>query len=54
MLALTVFMKEKNAEVSWAGCGKGSVAILLASINVTGHNLRRKGFQSYLSKHWLR
>ena len=31
--------------------GKGTVAILLASFNVTGQNLRRKGFQSYLFKH---
>ena len=31
--------------------GKGTVAVLLSSFSVTGQNLRRKGFQSYLFKH---
>jgi len=50
----TVLMKEKNA----AGItgklldSRGSVAILLANFNVTGQNLRRKGFQSCLAKYY--
>ncbi len=32
--------------------GRGSVAILLANLNVTGQNLRRKGFQSCLAQYY--